>query len=83
MTDGRPQIITSNEMARALADAGVIESLDTCRRIVIDIGGPDGCPVNPVMIYVERFGDDRLLQVAQTLEGVEISGVPAPEGTWE
>jgi hypothetical protein len=64
--------ITANQFGQALADAGIIEDINSVRRIVIDAEAG-----NPVKIYVERYGDDRLLKVAQTLDGVEISGVPA------
>jgi len=65
--------ITANQFGQALADAGIIEDINLVRRIVIDAEAG-----NVVKIYVERHGDERLLKVAQTLDGVEISGVPAP-----
>jgi hypothetical protein len=32
-----------------------------------------------VVMYVERYGDERILDLVQTLNGIEIAGVPAPE----
>jgi hypothetical protein len=64
--------ITANLFGQALADAGIIEDIHHVRRIVIDAEAD-----NPVKIYIEQYGDERLLKVAQTLDGVEISGVPA------
>jgi hypothetical protein len=69
----RPRRILAQTLLDALAEAGIIrEKGEYIRRVVIDaeVG-------NAVRIYVERFGDDRLIRVAQTLAGVEISGVPA------
>jgi hypothetical protein len=66
--------ITADRFGQALADAGIIEDIFDVTRIVIDAQAG-----HVVMIYVERFGDERLLKVAQTLDGVEISGVPAAD----
>lgn len=65
MTDKR--VIIGTELAEALAAAGIIDNLDTTGRIVIDINARD-----VVRIYIDRFGDDRLLRVIRTLEGIEI-----------
>jgi hypothetical protein len=67
----RPKAIFSDALWRPLIDAGVISEDQTVRRVVIDIQASE-----PVVVYVEQYGDERLLQVAQTLEGVEIRGVP-------
>jgi hypothetical protein len=53
-------------------EAGVLREDETIKRIVIDADA--GCAVK---MYIERWGDERLLRVATTLEGIEISGVPA------
>jgi hypothetical protein len=68
--------IMAEQLGQALADAGIVEDISSVRRIVIDAEAG-----HLVRIYVERFGDERLLKVAQTLDGIEISGVPAPEVT--
>jgi hypothetical protein len=60
--------ITARAFAQALAEAGVLTSLDGVRRIVI-VAGPDA--LSPVMLHVERAGDERLLDVAALLAGTE------------
>jgi hypothetical protein len=55
---------------RALVAAGVFREDEFIRRIVIDVQVGE-----PVVMYVERDGDERLLDVALTLDGVEIRGV--------
>jgi hypothetical protein len=68
----RPRLITTEAFWRALVDAGVFREDESVRRIVIDAQAGE-----PLVMYVERWGDERLLQVATTLEGIEISQVPA------
>jgi hypothetical protein len=69
-----PRLITTKDLYGALLEAGVFRKDDRIRRFVIDAGpGPE------VVMYVERWGDTRLLDVATTLDGVEIRGVPAPD----
>jgi hypothetical protein len=60
--------ILSNALAATLAKAGVIEEPDDYHKIVIVLEAGE-----PVMIYAERFGDERLLNVALTLDGVEVT----------
>jgi len=67
----RPRPILADAFGRALVDAGVLPSIDDVRRIVIDAEAG-----HLVMMYVEHIGDERLLQVAQTLQGIEVRGVP-------
>lgn len=64
-----PRIITANAFHEALVAAGVIRGGEHYRRIVID--AHEG---RPVAIYAERFADERLLDVALTLDGIEIRG---------
>lgn len=66
------RLISGDEFGKALVAAGVIDDYTRVRRVVIDAQAG-----HAVTIYVERFGDERLLNVVQTLEGVEIKGVPA------
>jgi hypothetical protein len=71
----QPRIITTEKFWRALVDAGVFREDEKVRRIVIDAQADDA-----VVMYVERWGDERLLDVALTLDGIEIRGVPpAPD----
>jgi hypothetical protein len=63
-------IITSDAFQKALIEAGVIRFEDRVRRVVID------ATVNEATVmYVERFGDEKLLEVVPALVGVEIRAV--------
>jgi hypothetical protein len=76
----RPRLITTKAFWRALVDAGVLREDETIRRIVIDAqAGPGPSDSGAVVMYIERWGDTRLLDVATTLDGIEIRGVPAPD----
>lgn len=59
----------SNEFFAALVSAGIFheDEANTTRRVVIDAQGGEG-----VKIYVERAGDERLLNVTLSLDGIEI-----------
>jgi hypothetical protein len=62
------KVIKSNELAELLVDAGIIEGpLEAVRRIVIDIHA-ERLPV----MFVEYMVDDRVLEVVQRLEGIEV-----------
>jgi hypothetical protein len=68
----RPRFIAAEAFARALADVGIIQDPERIARIVIDVQA--GCAV---VMHVQHLGDERLLKVAQSLEGIEVSSVPA------
>jgi hypothetical protein len=70
--DARPPRIHGRYFLQALVDAGIIQLGDYVRRVVIDAAVDSA-----VTVYVERYGDARMLDVATTLHGVEIRGVPA------
>jgi hypothetical protein len=72
----KPRILTVHAFSKALIDAGIIPGDGTIRRFVIDVDAN----ASAVVMYIEQWGDERLLDVALTLEGVEIRGVPAAEG---
>lgn len=57
----------SQEMFDALKQAGIIRDGDWVRRVIIDIDVD--CAV---IVYVERYGDTRLLDVVRTLDGTKI-----------
>ena len=57
----------SQEMFDALKEAGIIRDGDYVRRVVIDIHVE-----RAVVVHVERYGDERLLDVVQMLDGIEI-----------
>jgi hypothetical protein len=69
-------MITARAFHKALVEAGVFREDEAIRRVVIDAQAE---PHGAVVMYVERWGDTRLLDVATTLDGVEIRGVPAPD----
>ena len=60
----------SEKFFAALVEAGIFheDEANTTRRVVIDAKGGQ-----PVKIYVERAGDERLLNVALTLDGIEVT----------
>jgi hypothetical protein len=64
----RPRPVLSEEVLGALTAAGIIGADEDVRRVVIDLQAG-----HAALMHVERFGDERLLNVAQTLSGVEIT----------
>ncbi len=66
------QPISGKMFLQRLSDHGIIGQGDKVRRVVIDahVG-------KAAMLYVERVGDDRLLKVIPSLDGIEVSSVPA------
>jgi hypothetical protein len=76
MSEPTHRLIHSSTLFDALVEADVVRDGESIRRIVIDAEAR-----NAVKIYVERWGDERLLQVAPTLDGIEISSTPAPPPT--
>jgi type II secretory pathway component PulL len=64
--------IRAYEFGAALKDAGIIEDVDDVRRVVIDANAD--CLV---MVYVERYADDRWLNVHLGLHGIEVTTRPA------
>lgn len=63
----KPKRIHGRKFLLALHEAGILGEHEYVRRVVID-ASVDGA----VVMYVERYGDERLLTVATTLDGVEI-----------
>lgn len=63
------KMIHGRKFLEALTAAGIISQEDHIRRVIIDAG------VNTaVVIYVERYGDERLLSVVQGLDGAYVVG---------
>jgi hypothetical protein len=75
-TESRPRLLhgRSREIYDALCQAGIIREGDHVRRVIIDIDVSQ-----PVVVYVEKYGDTRTLDLVPVLGGAEIRGVPAPE----
>jgi hypothetical protein len=67
-----PRKITSDRFFNALVAAGVFRDDESVRRVVIDAQAG-----NALVIYVERFGDTRLIEIAPVLTGLEIREVAA------
>jgi hypothetical protein len=67
--------IRADLFADALVSAGVIAMGDKIRRVVIDANAGSA-----VVMYIERFADERLLNVVTTLDGIEVqTGTAAAE----
>lgn len=62
--------ITAKRFLDALYEAGYFRPGDYVRRVVID--APFG---GAVVVHVERFADERVLDVASLLSGVEVREV--------
>jgi hypothetical protein len=63
------RIITSDAFTIALQKAGVLRENDRYRKIVIVAEAGQA-----LRIYSERFGDEDLLAVIMTLDGIEVRG---------
>lgn len=61
-----PKIFMSDELLGALGGLGIGDTTKV-RRVVIDLQAG-----HAAMVHVERFGDERLLEVFRALDGVEI-----------
>lgn len=59
-------VITSERFAKALQDAGILDD-GHVRRVVIDAQAG-----HVLMLHVEYFGDEKLLNVVRTLDGAEV-----------
>jgi hypothetical protein len=71
MVETVPRMIRSETFLEALLEAGVVHEGEYISRVVIDAKVRGA-----VRVYVERFGDERLLDVVKTLEGIEIMSTP-------
>ena len=68
MSDGMPhQRITGRKFLLYLMDQGIIQRGDYVRRVIIDADCND-----VVRLYVERFGDDRVLTLNLNGEGLQV-----------
>lgn len=66
MSHHRP--LSARQFHDALVSAGVIRDGEHIRRIVIDASADTGL----VTLYLERDGDDRLVDVIPLLTGIEV-----------
>jgi hypothetical protein len=67
-------IVISDKLLDALQGLGIGEVRERVRRVVIDLQAG-----KPAIIHVEKYGDERLIEVFRALEGVEIRHEPAEE----
>lgn len=65
-----PRRVTSDAWFKSLIAADVFRDGESVRRVVIDAQAGEA-----IVIYVERFGDTRLIEVAPMLTGIEIREV--------
>ena len=63
----RPTRMHGRKMLAVLTEAGIIRDGDYVYRVVIDITIDKA-----VIMYVERYGDTRLLDLTHALDGAEI-----------
>ncbi len=63
-------MISSDKFMKALIAADVFRDGESVRRVIIDAQAG-----HAIVIHVERFGDDRVLNIAPVLTGVEIREV--------
>ena len=63
----RPKGIHGQALGRKLIDAGLISADERVIRVIIDVPC-DG----PVVMHVQRWGDERLLEIVYDLDGAEI-----------
>ena len=59
--------IDGKRFVDALLESGIVTKDEHVRRVVIDVNYD-----NVVVMYIERFGDSRLLEVIPALTGVEV-----------
>lgn len=64
------------DLFAALQAAGLADG--RTRRVVLDLPLD---AVGPITAYIERYGDERVIDVISTLAGVEIRYVPDEEGS--
>jgi len=72
MAKGDPRLLVGHEFGVALIAAGVIRRDERVTRIVIDAAVDE-----PVRLYVQRIGDERILDALELLQGT--TQVPAQE----
>lgn len=69
----KPRRIMSESLWPAFVKAGLFPDDGAVRRVVIDVQAGE-----PVVMYVEMWGDERLLDVVPTLEGIEVRVLSEP-----
>jgi hypothetical protein len=70
MQDERPKVISTDTMWKAMVAVGVFRESDRISRCIIDMQAG-----HPVVMHIQRWGDERLLEVAPLLKAAEIREV--------
>jgi hypothetical protein len=74
-----PKRIHSRVLHAKLVELGIIRRDDYVRRLIIDAHAEGA-----VVLHVERFGDERLLELVQGLDGIEVRYTDSPGlAEWE
>lgn len=60
-------LMHAREFAKALEGAGVVHDINSIERIVIDVRNDQ-----LIRVHVQRFGDERLIDLAAILTGAEV-----------
>lgn len=63
----RPKLILSDKVFEALTGAGLFRADERIAHVVIDLRAGE-----VAVMHVRRFGDERLLEVVETLAGIQI-----------
>ena len=73
----RPRLLhpRNAKIYEALKAAGIIRDNDHVRRVIIDINVDYA-----IVVYIERYGDERLLNLIRTMDGAEIRHAGADDG---
>lgn len=66
------KFVRSEDLIAKLAELGIVVDTGRVRRVVLDIR-PGDFPI----VHIECVGDDRLLRLLQTLDGVQVVREPA------
>jgi hypothetical protein len=74
MPEERPKVISADTMWKAMVAAGVFRENDRIYRCIIDMEAG-----HPVVMHIQRWDDERLLEVAPLLKAAEIREVGRPE----
>jgi hypothetical protein len=62
-----PRTVMSDVLGRKLVEAGLLDSVDGVRRVILDLQAD-----KPARMYVERYTDERWLDVFTAADGLEV-----------
>jgi hypothetical protein len=70
-----PKMITPHALWESMVEAGIFHKEDKIRQFVIV------ADEHSVRMFVEHYGDERMLKVSVTLAGIVVENVVAPEAS--